>query len=137
LLQGGVWHPELVRTPSRRPRRREVADSTEADLADLAGRARYVGSAEHKTYPSPAGPPKPRADATKCDPKLHGDYAVLLRWLRQGIEAGKIGGPWDGDFPRYVWYEHDGVVYEARLVNQEQGAYKGYQILEHERPEGI
>lgn len=107
------------------------------NLAVLASRAVYVGSAEHKTYPSPAGPPKPRADATKCDPKLHGNFSVLTGWLRSGIEAGQTGAPWEGDFPRYVWYEHNGTTYEARLVNQEQGLYKGYEILERERPEGL
>ena len=59
----------------------------------MARAARYVGSAEHKDYPSPAGPPRLRADATKCDPELHGDFQVLGGWLQVAIVAGNVGGP--------------------------------------------
>ena len=107
------------------------------DLAVLGQRVRYVGSAEHKTYPSPSGTPRPRADATKCDPQLHGNFEVLTTWLCEAIQAGRVGAPWEGDFPRYAWGEHGGVWYEARLVNQEQGTYKGYAIRDDERPSGL
>lgn len=104
----------------------------------LASRVRYVGSAEHKTYPSPAGKaPRLRADATKCDPKLHGDFEALTEWLREGVTKGQVAAPWEGDFPRYVWVSRDGSWYEARLVNREQGTYKGWEIPEDELPEGL
>ena len=103
----------------------------------MARRATYVGSAEHKTYPSPAGQPRPRADASKCDPKLHGNFAELTQWLREGIRAGTVGAPWEGDFPRHVWCEKDGVWYEGRLVNREQGTYKGYELKPSELPLGL
>lgn len=105
-----------------------------ADLARLAAVARYVGSPEHKSYPSPAGPSALRADATKCDPTRHGDFAELTAWVRSAIEAGRVGAPWDGEFPRYAWGWHDGVCYEARLVNAEKGEYKGYELLDSEAP---
>src|SRR5215475_8996439 len=63
-----------------------------------------------------AGRPRRRADATKCDPHLHGDFGRLTEWLRSGIQKGYIAAPWEGDFPRYAWVEVDGTWYEARLV---------------------
>ncbi|MGH3871921.1 MAG: hypothetical protein ACRDSR_10480 [Pseudonocardiaceae bacterium] len=93
----------------------------------------YVGSGEHKTYPSFAGPPHPRADASKCDPRL-ADQDELTRWLRQAIRCGRTGGLWEGDFPRYVWHRVGQVWYEARLVNRELGQYKGYPLSPDERP---
>jgi hypothetical protein len=53
------------------------------------------------------------------------------------MAAGRIGAPWEGDFPRYVWHRRDDVVYEARLVNQEVGEYKGYPLEPGEWPEGL
>lgn len=106
------------------------------DLEALAARASYVGSSEHKSYPSFAGPPKLRSDASKCDPKL-ADAEEITGWLRTAIRTGFIGAPWEGDFPRYAWHRLDQVVYEARLVNQELGQYKGYPLRADELPEGL
>ncbi len=108
-----------------------------ADLSEVAGAATYVGSGEHKGYPSPAGPPRLRADATKCDPRMHGDVALLTAWLREAILAGRVGGMWEGGFPRYAWARRDGACLEARLVNSESGEYKGYRLLDSEAPEGV
>src|SRR5512139_2926851 len=120
----------------RRALRRSVSEvPLGADLARLAERVSYVGSPEHKTYHSFAGSPRPRADATKCDPRLN-DPAVLTGWLRLAIMRGNVGEPWEGDFPRYVWHRQDGVVYEARLVNRELGQYKGWALELSEWPNG-
>lgn len=125
-----------MRTPSRRrPRRRSRFVPPEVDLRSLADRASYVGSGEHKSYPSPAGPPKLRSDASQCDPVLHGDFETLTVWLRDAIAGGKTGAPWEGEFPRYAWVEREGVWYEARLVNRTAGTYKGYPLLAAERPD--
>jgi hypothetical protein len=107
------------------------------DLAAVAGRTEYVGSAEHKSYPSPAGPPRLRADASRCEPSLHGNFEELTVWLRAAIIAGDVGAPWEGDFPRYAWIRRDGVLFEGRLVNSEAGWYKGYQLLESQVPDGF
>ncbi len=53
------------------------------------------------------------------------------------LRRGATGGPWEGDFPRYVWYKLDNVVYEGRLVNRGLGDYKGYKLNENEWPENI
>jgi hypothetical protein len=106
------------------------------DLGNLSSDASYVGSPEHKTYPSFAGPPHARADASKCDPKL-ADQTELTAWLRQAMRAGNVGAPWEGRYPRYVWYRHGDVVYEGRLVNRELGQYKGYPLDTEEWPEEL
>lgn len=43
----------------------------------------------------------------------------------------------EGEFPRYVWYQDAGIVYEARLTNKELGEYKGYPLNADEWPHGI
>src|SRR5262245_48426822 len=119
-----------MRAPKRRhPARRSIATTapSRVDLALLAERVAYVGSSEHKSFPSFAGSANLRADASKCDPKL-ADVDELTGWLRDAIRAGDVGDLWEGDFPRYAWCRRSGVVYEARLVNQEQGQYKGYPL---------
>lgn len=117
-------------------RRRIVAASRGVDLVQLAERVSYVGSSEYKTFRSFAGPFNPRADASKCDPKL-ADRDELTRWLREAITDGHTGELWEGDFPRYVWCRRDGVTYEARLSNPELGQYKGYPLRPDESVEGI
>lgn len=127
-----------MRAPQRRrPRRRSlVIPPSGVNLGDLARRVSYVGSAEHKTYPSFAGQPRPRSDATKCDPSFR-DQDQLTRWLREALRAGHVGSPWLGDFPRYVWHRHGNALYEAMLVNQELGEYKGYELAQTEWPAGL
>jgi hypothetical protein len=127
-----------MRAPRRkRPMRRAVVAPPEGvDLRSLATRVRYVGSSEHKSFPSFAGPPKLRSDASRCDPELT-DPSELTDWLRSGLTAGRVGAPWQGDFPRYVWYRHGDVCYEGRLTNQGAGEYKGYPLSETECPEGV
>lgn len=105
-------------------------------LADLAERVRYVGSAEHKSAPSFAGEPKLRADASKCDPSLQ-NANEITEWLKEGIRQGNIGELFEGDYPRYVWLKREDVLYEGRLVNREQGHYKGYPLSPSEHPKGL
>src|SRR5438093_9154041 len=107
------------------------------DLLHLAERARYVGSPEHKDTPSFSGQPKPRADATICDRPFVSKLLQLNSWLRSALAKGAVGAPWEGDFPRYVWFKEGNVVYEARLVNSATGEYKGYELEPNEWPKGI
>lgn len=107
-------------------------------LAEMARAVRYVGSLEHKSGPSFAGHPAPRADATICDPSFADRQDMLTEWLRSAILSGKMSEIADGErFPRYVWWRYANKVYEARLVNREQGHYKGYELLTVEYPEGV
>lgn len=119
----------------RRPRQRVIAPWPEdkPSPAETAERVFYVGSAEHKTYPSPAGHPALRSDASRCDPR-YTDFREITLALREGIRRCCTGAVFEGNFPKYVWGWMDGQLYEARLVNQSQGAYKGYRIEALEAP---
>jgi hypothetical protein len=61
------------------------------------------------------------------------------QWLQAAIQAGNYSAFFEGDFPRYVWYrdEPGNITYEARLVNREQGCYKGYPVNASEVPTGL
>lgn len=128
-----------MRTPRRRrPRKRELrAPPATVDLDRLADRVRYVGSPEHKDAPSFAGQPRLRADASCCPREMTADPERINEWLRQAIRAGAVGAPWEGKFPRYVWYKYGAIVLEGRLVNRETGEYKGYPLGREEWPAGI
>lgn len=96
----------------------------------------YLGSQEHKTYPSPLGEPRPRSDATKCPKDVV--YADAQRLLTEAIQVSILNGCHsalkDGQFPRYVWGKVQAgtpprtIYFEARLINREQGAYKAWPI---------
>jgi hypothetical protein len=127
-----------MRAPRRhRPLPRSLASPGDHDLAVVAARATYVGSPEHKDTPFFLGQPRPRADASICDPSLAQQKAELVRWLREAIAAGHVSAHWENGFPRYVWSRQGGDVYEARLVNRETGQYKGYPLNREEWPDGL
>ena len=121
----------------RRPLRRSMIVPAPANLPDVAVGATYVGSPEHKDVPGFAGPPRLRWDASCCPRNLAVDQEQLSNWLRTAFRKGAVGQPLEGSFPRYVWYKHEGVVFEGRLVNRTQGTYKGYPLAEEEWPDGI
>lgn len=118
-----------MRSPRRRrPLRRAFCPAPEGvHLNHSAEKAQYVGSGEHKVAPSFAGPPRPRADASKCDPRL-ADPDELTGRLREAMRKGAVGAPFEGRYPRYVWARIGDSVYEGRLVNRELGQYKGYPL---------
>ena len=127
-----------VRAPRRkRPLPRRLGEPPpDVDIEAAAAAARYVGSAEHKSYPSSAGPPRLRADATPCPPTLS-DAAELTQWLRRAISARQTSGRWEGGFPRYAWLDVEGTVYEARQLGPGSGEYKGYPLEAEQRPRGL
>ena len=126
-----------MRAPRRRrPRRREIHVPPSTDLDVLASQVRYVGSPEHKDFPSFAGLPRLRADASCCPREIR-DVDMVSEWLRSAIRRGAVSATRDGAYPRYVWHKQDGTVFEARLVNRGDGSYKGYPIGENEWPRGI
>ena len=123
-------------TRRRRPRRREICVEPGANLLEVAQQATYEGSREHKDIPSFAGQPRRRADASLC-PRRISDQEVVCEWLRAAIRNGATGAPWEGGFPRYVWYRDGDIVYEGRLINRGLGSYKGYPLDTREWPDGI
>lgn len=121
----------------RRPlNRARVAPPPGVDLTQLARRASYVISREHKDYLTEQGPGALRSDASPCPRDISRDQAE--QWLREAIAAGNIGAPWsDQPFPQCAWYRREGVVFEARVTNVEQGAYKGYPLDPSEFPDWL
>ena len=110
------------------------------DLEAVRARATYIGSREHKNVPSNAGSAGRRTDASCCPPELASDLDRVTSWLRDGIRRGFKGGLWEGEspgFPRYVWYKDGATVYEGRLVNRDQGQYKGYPLERSEWPSAL
>jgi hypothetical protein len=107
------------------------------DLLVIAERVMYAGSSEHKSGPSFAGEPRPRADASICDPSLNDRQDDIQNWLRHAIRLGCVAPPWEGVFPRYAWCKVSGTVYEARLINRALGQYKGWEIPQDEWPDRI
>jgi hypothetical protein len=57
--------------------------------------------------------------------------------LVAAIRRGAVGEPWEGSFPRYVWYLAGERCLEGRLVNRDLGEYKGYPLGRMEWPLGI
>lgn len=106
------------------------------DLERVADMVTYEGSPEHKDFPSFAGHPGPRGDASLC-PREITDVTVVTGWLRSAIRQGATGAPWESGFPRYAWHKEGDTVFEARLVNRGSGSYKGYPLHEGEWPAGI
>lgn len=128
-----------MRSPKHtRDRSRRIAPvPIRADLAALAKEVTYVGSPEHKDFPTFAGRPVLRSDASCCPRDISADKSIPEVWLREAISRGAVGAPWENRFPRYVWYQYEGVVFEGRLVNRENGSYKGYPLEDDEWPPGI
>lgn len=116
------------------PRRRRSAPKrngfgtapVETNVQDVADRARYVGSSEHKDVPSFAGEPRPRADATICDPRFIQRRDEIEKWLKVEIRNGQLSAYWEHGFPRYVGHRDGQAVYIARHVGN--GCYKGWQL---------
>jgi len=102
---------------------------------EVADRAIYVGSAEHKDHPSAVGPPALRSDATPCEQSMTLDVQRNTDALREGIRRLCVSGVFEGGFPKYVWTWVNGSLYEARHINGPQGTYKGYKLEQVERPE--
>lgn len=99
---------------------------SEAGLVRIASRARYEGSSEHKSHPSPAGQPRLRSDATPCDPDIL--WADINSALAEGIRRGCISEATEQGFPRCVWGWLGDDLYEARHLNGLAGGYKGYRL---------
>ena len=113
---------------------------TGVDITMLSRNVRYIGSVYHKDLPSFAGKqPRPRPDASICPPKMATQQGVLQRWLEESLQRGNFGGLWENGFPRYVWRQEAGILFEARLVNVVSGVaqYKGYPLDADQSVEGM
>ena len=99
----------------------------------LAAKVKYIGSPYHKSNPGDFGltpPTAPRQDATLCDEAGVSSKREAIRLLRKGASYGLVDEHEVNGFPRRIWsVRKDGVVFEARLSNEEKGQYHGYPLL--------
>ena len=117
----------------RRTKRRRIGPwNSDESPAATASQARYVGSPEHKSYPSSAGPPALRSNATPCDPAI--EAGAINAVLQEAIRRRCTSACFEQGFPKYVWGWLDGALYEARHINGPAGTYKGYQLTASEYP---
>lgn len=102
---------------------------------------RYVGSNEHKSYPSDAGPAGLRSGASRCPthvPFDNGMRSELERAIDEGIAKGWVFPGPEVDPPRKVWgHARVGdparaVTFCARLTNRSMSEYKAWPISEDE-----
>jgi hypothetical protein len=107
----------------------------EDSLEKLAKDVRYLGSQEHKSYPSPAGKPALKSDSARC--AIFQDFTPLTAALQEAIRRGAISESFEHGFPKYVWGAFQGDIYEARHLSTPKGAYKGYKIEASEYPDGL
>lgn len=102
----------------------------------------YVGSPYHKRYASRWGIPAPLSDKTECPPEVEPERAAatLASEIEVAIAAGRCSRLRDGEWPRYAWGRTSfltetgdplEVVWEARIVNRDQGAYKAYPVMQN------
>ena len=118
-----------------RNKRREIGSwpSEQPPPEAVASGARYIGSAEHKAYPSSAGPPALRSDATPCDPQI--SVVTIQTALQEAISRRCVSSVFEQGFPKYAWGWIDGRLYEARHINGPAGTYKGYEVEKAEYPD--
>ena len=122
-----------MRQRSRRRKRLVLhCDLSEEQLHEIADRVSCFGSAEHKVYPSRAGPPALRSDATPCDPDI--DEQDINASLVEGVRRGCVSQQMEQGFPKYVWGYTGEDLYEARHLNGFGGQYKGYRFESPEYP---
>ena len=147
----GVWTtggcrplPIMDETMKNRPRSgrdrpKPVLRTCDDRLLEAATRetllrtVRYAGSPYHKRNPGDFGltpPSAPRQNATLCDDVGVSRRATALGLLQGGIRQGLISQQTRNDYPVRIWSvrSSDGMVFEARLENEEQGEYHGYPL---------
>ena len=112
--------PDLL--PGIRPEEVPADSRVPAIVPAIANRVSYCGSAEHKTYPSPAEPPALRPDATPCDPDT--DCDDMHASLAEGVRRGCVSQRTERGFPRHVWGDIGEAPYEGHhrghRLNREQ-----------------
>ncbi len=112
--------------------RRVVSPPSEVDLEVVANECRYVGSPYHRTMRIKGIPPQNRPGKTACPRNLQKDLARVEGWLRNAIRQGNFG-EFDGGFPRVVWHEEDGRLFEARQSGQGSCEYHGFPLGPHDK----
>lgn len=120
-----------MRTRFKKNKRRTLGDwpADAPSPEEVEKHVKYIGSAEHKSYPSQAGPPALRhSDATRCDPRYKDKEEYITLNLKAAILQKTVSTEFESGFPKYVWGRLDGDLYEVRHINGPIGTYKAYKL---------
>ena len=130
-----------------RPEQRMIVSLSQEEREELAAKAEYTGSPEHKVERYWGGLPEARQlkggrtgrpdkeVTTECHLTSLRDRVRATYWVREAIRAGQykyFEGNRTG-FPNRVWYQADGTIWVGYCINRASGEYKGWPIDEHER----
>ena len=131
----------------RKPRQTTIRVRTTDELEELAERATYVGSPEHKLGRWWGGLPQGRQlpggrvgrrrkqHTTPCPLYRRSDQVRATKWVRNAIRAGQCRFYESDLFPKRIWYEADGEIWIGLRVTDGLGEYKGWPGDEEERDE--
>jgi hypothetical protein len=97
---------------------------------EVARNVQYIGSAEHKSYPSKAGSPALRSDASRCDPRYKDKEEDITEALQEAIRNRAVCSTFQDGFFKYAWGFLDDDLYEVRHINGPVGTYKAYKLEE-------
>lgn len=135
-----------MRRPAQRP---PTPALTEYDRCQLANRAKYTGSPEHKEgrwwgglsegrqLPGGEVGRRGKRQTTICPLTTPEGQRRATRWVQEAIASGQCRFfEGDRDFPKKVWHQdEDGQFWLGVCSNKEAGHYKGWPITEQERDE--
>lgn len=123
------------------PRQIRIRRRTDDELEELAQRAVYLGSGEHKIQRWWGGLPEAGNRAkwqttTICPLTTEVERIRATDWVRSAIVSGHcLFSQEDKNFPKWIWHEADGRIWMGYLVNDGLGQYKGWPIDKDERDE--
>lgn len=125
-----------MRPPRQIPQR---PDLSAQERAELAAKARYDGSPEHKNLRwwgglPQGGRPRPYKQKTTICPLVTEDERNLAEeWVQKAISRGDFRfSEGDKDFPKHIWYCADGKGWFGLCINSASGSYKGWPMDEDE-----
>lgn len=127
------------RTSYRRnkPRVRKVSSPPSGiDLDAVANECRYVGSPYHRTIRIKGINPARGPGKTPCPKDLQKNQDLVEEWLRDAIRLGNFGEFAQG-FPRVVWHEENGRLFEARSSGRGSCEYHGYPLATRDKIIGM
>ena len=131
----------------KRPSQRPTRILSQEEREELANRAVYTGSPEHKKSDWWGGLPQAwdlgdgrigrpgKEQTTECPLTSPKDKVRATAWLREAIRTGQyryFEGNNEG-FPNRVWHEANGLIWVGWCINRTSGEYKGWPIEESER----
>ena len=131
-----------MKRPEQRPRR----DLSQEERDELATKAVYTGSSEHKGREWWGGIPEARQlgggrigrphrpVTTECPLTTLRDQVRATHWVQNAIREGKYKyfEGYNQGFPQRIWYQADDSYWVGYCINRTIGNYKGWPVNENE-----